>query len=544
MNVFPTSAASSSKHSAPAGSHTCWTRHLLPAHRFPHSSSSAITRPYQNCCKFLTLLPHTKSLKTRFGPFLRLKTQRTPAWNPKNYNRWLRLLFPQSGPAAEHQPGLPAAPQPCQGRRTCPCGPGRDGGGTAAGAEGEEGPEPAALAAESSFLPGCRLGGARGRQRHGIARPPLSEAGSGRPPPLLPRALPPAAAAATDRRRVAPPLPPPRTSRRRGGLRSSGGEKGGVTCRAGSRGLGSSWSQSCRSGGRERRRGARPGAAPPPWRSRRSSTGSTRPAAGPPSTRWGAAARPGAAPQPRRWWGERPFPRSLSAAAWFCPPHTRPQPRGVCPSCRGPCGGSAALRLPSPSVGAFPSPSAARRGLARRSALPSFPFLPAPRGRAGPPLRRPLPVERRWSPAHLLLLLLPRGARVGAGSRQPPPAAAVPRGGRSAGRWGGGLPWAPGPPPVCPGRARGEPAGAPSAGAPSHALVPAPGSAGGWAWTCTPRHPLTLPPSQPRGSESKYRIWGFFCFIVFFTENRWWAAWHAPSFSVTLIIEESLKTAC
>lgn len=39
------------------------------------------------------------------------------------------------------------------------------GGGPGAGAEGEKAPEPAPLAAESSFLPRCRLGGPRGGQR-------------------------------------------------------------------------------------------------------------------------------------------------------------------------------------------------------------------------------------------------------------------------------------------------------------------------------------------------------------------------------------------
>lgn len=101
------------------------------------------------------------------------------------------------------------------------------------------------------------------------------------------RAPPPAGAARAPRAPQTPRLRPPRTSRSRGGLRSSGGEKGGVTCRAGSRGLGSSsWSRSrsrsLRSSGCW---GARPGAAFPPWRSRRSSTGSTRPPAGLPSTR-------------------------------------------------------------------------------------------------------------------------------------------------------------------------------------------------------------------------------------------------------------------
>lgn len=311
--------------------------------------------------------------------------------------------------------------------------PGGTAGGGGAGAEGEEAPRPPRLPPTAAL---CRTAASGGRGDSGTPRPGakfaclrcLTRAGSGPHSPSAGRSRPPPPL--TDRWRRAPPLPaapqaprgcgPPRTSRRRGGLRSSGGEKGGVTCRAGSRGLGSSRSRSCRSGGRERRWGGRPGAAPPPWRSRRSSTGSTRPPAGPPSTRWGAAARPGSAPSPGAEAGSAPSLTISLPPPSSAPPH----PRGVCvwcvcaPAAERPAGRAlpSASPLPGSELSLPPSPLPSRNTL--RAGPPLRRALPSPFARLRPPEGAPLPAEQ--SPSHLLLLRATRWRGVPAAAATPP----------------------------------------------------------------------------------------------------------------------------
>lgn len=223
---------------------------------------------------------------------------------------------------------------------------------------------------------------------------------------------------------------PPRTWRRRGGLRSSGREKGGVTCRAGSRGLGSSWRRSCRSGRRERRWGARLGAAPPPWRLKRSSTGSTRPPAGPLCTRWGAAVRPGSTPGVELG---APLPSSSFCCRLVLHPPA-PAAECMCPSCEGPAGqvlpsaslssGSELSLLPFP----LPSRSTLRDGSPLRSApLPLSLDAEGPEALLCSPKAKPL-----LRGAKPLSLLLPQGLAWVARAVRRLPRMAVPRGPRSA----------------------------------------------------------------------------------------------------------------